>query len=443
MLGPMRGDKVARGGAEVHAERLDGRPRDARGRAAPARVGGGHGPRPRVGQEDGHAVGHLHAEGDPRMVAGRDVRGVPVRVAAGSPATPDNHDSRAVHLAKANDGVGREAQGERDAMPAVSGRGRPGPEHGCRVVKQWSAGASGRQRMAGPHGNRAHSNVRRSDSGILETYDDYRHRPRRHRHPAHRGGHRAYGDRFTHRVFTEAEIAYCASKHNPAPHYAGRFSAKEAAMKALGTGLRACCGATSRWSAAAGRPRLQSTAGRSGSSRRSAPPASLLTITHADTVAMAQVLILRADCGGNSRSHPAGAARAQRPCQRQPGPASPFPFSFANGLQPARHRLALLGRCRGPASARCFSRPGPRPLPARDAPSRRAAGARHGSSRGAHHARQVLTQRPGQPSRQTGRRRTALRRWPARRPQAHRVRHLGAPERQRPERDVSGSPSTR
>src|SRR6187431_1184192 len=45
-----------------------------------------------------------------------------------------------------------------------------------------------------------------------------------------------YGDRFLHRVFTEGEIAYCTRRRNPAPHLAGRFAAKEAAMKALGTG---------------------------------------------------------------------------------------------------------------------------------------------------------------------------------------------------------------
>ena len=45
-----------------------------------------------------------------------------------------------------------------------------------------------------------------------------------------------YGDRFMHRVFTAGEIAYCTKRRNPAPHFAGRFAAKEAAMKALGTG---------------------------------------------------------------------------------------------------------------------------------------------------------------------------------------------------------------
>jgi holo-[acyl-carrier protein] synthase len=45
-----------------------------------------------------------------------------------------------------------------------------------------------------------------------------------------------YGDRFLRRVFTEGEIQYCESKANRVERYAARFAAKEAAMKALGTG---------------------------------------------------------------------------------------------------------------------------------------------------------------------------------------------------------------
>ena len=47
-----------------------------------------------------------------------------------------------------------------------------------------------------------------------------------------------FGDRFLRRVFTEAEIRYCDSKANRFERYAGRFAAKEAAMKAIGTGWR-------------------------------------------------------------------------------------------------------------------------------------------------------------------------------------------------------------
>jgi holo-[acyl-carrier protein] synthase len=45
-----------------------------------------------------------------------------------------------------------------------------------------------------------------------------------------------FGDRFLQRIFTEGERRYCDSKANRVERYAARFAAKEAAMKALGTG---------------------------------------------------------------------------------------------------------------------------------------------------------------------------------------------------------------
>jgi holo-[acyl-carrier protein] synthase len=45
-----------------------------------------------------------------------------------------------------------------------------------------------------------------------------------------------FGDRFLRRIFTDGEISYCHSKANRVERYAARFAAKEAAMKALGTG---------------------------------------------------------------------------------------------------------------------------------------------------------------------------------------------------------------
>ena len=45
-----------------------------------------------------------------------------------------------------------------------------------------------------------------------------------------------YGDRFLLRIFTDGEVAYSNRRRVPAIHFAGRFAAKEAAMKALGTG---------------------------------------------------------------------------------------------------------------------------------------------------------------------------------------------------------------
>lgn len=43
-------------------------------------------------------------------------------------------------------------------------------------------------------------------------------------------------ERFLHRVFTRAEQAECLGRARPARHLAARLAAKEAAMKALGTG---------------------------------------------------------------------------------------------------------------------------------------------------------------------------------------------------------------
>jgi len=44
-----------------------------------------------------------------------------------------------------------------------------------------------------------------------------------------------YGERFLRRIYTEREAAYCRGR---APQLASRFAAKEATMKALGTGVR-------------------------------------------------------------------------------------------------------------------------------------------------------------------------------------------------------------
>jgi holo-[acyl-carrier protein] synthase len=102
-----------------------------------------------------------------------------------------------------------------------------------------------------------------------------------------------YGDRFRQRIFTDGEIAYCMRRRAPAIHFAGRFAAKEAAMKALGTGhsqgvlwrdvevVRRGGPPQLRLHGGAGR-RFEAIGGRS----------SLLTITHSDALAFAQVLIM-------------------------------------------------------------------------------------------------------------------------------------------------------
>jgi holo-[acyl-carrier protein] synthase len=47
-----------------------------------------------------------------------------------------------------------------------------------------------------------------------------------------------HGDRFLKRIFTAEEIRYCTSKANAVERLAARFAAKEAGMKAIGTGWR-------------------------------------------------------------------------------------------------------------------------------------------------------------------------------------------------------------
>jgi holo-[acyl-carrier protein] synthase len=104
-----------------------------------------------------------------------------------------------------------------------------------------------------------------------------------------------YGERFMNRIFTDGEIAYCRRRRVPAIHFAGRFAAKEAAMKALGTGhsqnvLWRDVEVVRR----GGPPQLQFHGGAARRFAAMGAQSSLLTITHSETLALAQVLIVRA-----------------------------------------------------------------------------------------------------------------------------------------------------
>jgi holo-[acyl-carrier protein] synthase len=101
-----------------------------------------------------------------------------------------------------------------------------------------------------------------------------------------------HGQHFLGRVFTPAEAAYCQRHRNPAERFAGRFAAKEAAMKALGTGWRRGV----RWvdievvREPSGKPTLKL----SGASRAIADQLGVknivVTITHTGNMALAQVI---------------------------------------------------------------------------------------------------------------------------------------------------------
>jgi holo-[acyl-carrier protein] synthase len=102
-----------------------------------------------------------------------------------------------------------------------------------------------------------------------------------------------FGSRFLARVFTEREIAYCTRRRRPAIHFAGRFAAKEAAMKALGTGHSP----EVLWRDVevirqSGPPQLAFHGGAQRRFHAIGARSSLLTITHSDALALAQVLLL-------------------------------------------------------------------------------------------------------------------------------------------------------
>lgn len=102
-----------------------------------------------------------------------------------------------------------------------------------------------------------------------------------------------YGDRFIRRIFTSGEIAYCTRRRVPAIHFAGRFAAKEAAMKALGTGhSQGVLWRDIEVVRPGGPPRLLFHGGAARRFEAIGGRSSVMTITHSTDLAMAQVLIL-------------------------------------------------------------------------------------------------------------------------------------------------------
>jgi len=101
-----------------------------------------------------------------------------------------------------------------------------------------------------------------------------------------------HGAPFLERIYTTREVSYCENHKNKFERYAARFAAKEAAMKALGTGWRGGV----RWRdievvrQASGKPTLDL----EGAARRFANDLGVknisLTITHSGNLALAQVI---------------------------------------------------------------------------------------------------------------------------------------------------------
>ena len=103
-----------------------------------------------------------------------------------------------------------------------------------------------------------------------------------------------WGDRFLARLFEPGEILH--RRRHPrafAEHVAGRFAAKEAAMKALGTGWRGVAFREIRVARLAnGKPALELSGRAADRARRLRVVASELSITHTGTMAAAVVVLL-------------------------------------------------------------------------------------------------------------------------------------------------------
>lgn len=100
-------------------------------------------------------------------------------------------------------------------------------------------------------------------------------------------------ERFLKRILTLAEREYVLQYSDPTQRLAGRWAAKEAALKALGTGLAAGI----RWrdveilNAAGGKPELTLHGQAAERARALCVAAKHVTITHSDSLAVAQVIL--------------------------------------------------------------------------------------------------------------------------------------------------------
>ena len=107
-----------------------------------------------------------------------------------------------------------------------------------------------------------------------------------------------FGERFMKRIFTDQEIAYCVRHRDPAPNFAARFAAKEAAMKALGTGRsQGVLWRDIEVVRRHGPPQLRF---HGDAARRFAAlgaTRALLSLTHAESLALAQVMFVADEDG--------------------------------------------------------------------------------------------------------------------------------------------------
>jgi holo-[acyl-carrier protein] synthase len=102
-----------------------------------------------------------------------------------------------------------------------------------------------------------------------------------------------YGARFLNRIFTPAEIFYCESKANKYERLAARFAAKEAALKAIGTGWKR--GVT--WQDVevvrlpSGKPTMEFHGKAAEFAQRLGMKSASVSLSHTEQIAIAQVIL--------------------------------------------------------------------------------------------------------------------------------------------------------
>lgn len=102
-----------------------------------------------------------------------------------------------------------------------------------------------------------------------------------------------YGERFLERIFTPGEIAYVERRGSRYQRYAARFAAKEAGMKAIGTGWRRGV----RWhdfevaNLPSGKPTLKLYGVAAEIAQQQGVRSVWLSVTHTNTLALAFVIL--------------------------------------------------------------------------------------------------------------------------------------------------------
>jgi holo-[acyl-carrier protein] synthase len=104
-----------------------------------------------------------------------------------------------------------------------------------------------------------------------------------------------HGERFLRRVFTEAELAYCQGRKRRLEHLAGRFAAKEAVLKVLGTGWQGGINWTDVevTNEPSGQPRIRLSGRCREIARRKRLGEILVSISHIETHAIASAVAAR------------------------------------------------------------------------------------------------------------------------------------------------------